>query len=580
MAVASNSSSGGLGYCGNLACGHTSSPCPATLRIDTFTSNGLQSNGKIRYTATCSGTWSFPNGIVWASNAAFSNSMSMGGQSTFWTTAKGCNTACPPGNGNCCNCNGITYTTGTKTFTFELSPTTTSVTVYWTYHRNNLSCTYNIPESMRITKPSGVSLSCPSSLGGMATGSVSSWGGTGKGTFTFKTLNSSGSVIGTDSCTTTSTSCSVLMPGSYARNTRYSMTMTACNTANMCVSKSGCTLYSPPPCPSVSILSCVYNPSTKKCALHFSWSKASDAGLYTETISYEVTDNDGRSYASGILATVSDGSSETGDINLTNIETAVNVKVEVTCSSTAGSCVGSASVYSPVAGAAFIGFNWDELRRECTILGTAPGAKQTRISAGYAPNNYNIGTKVTPGEYGDLVVKDLNHGNGEILYLEAMPEATDNHKYIDEVAKISIPIPNPILGIWTPTCEAIAAGAERKYIVDIIEKKKDANSCTPRWKVGDRVVRIAPCNPAQTGHDALPQCNECGPGQDCGGSTPPPTTPRYTVTFDPQNGQTPTKAIVKEGNTVTPPLTDPTKEDCDFNGWYADGQTPDPCPTE
>lgn len=515
MAVASNSTTGGMSSCGNLACGHAHAACPATLRIDTFTSNGLQSNGKIKYTATCSGTWSFPNGIVWASNAAFSNSMSMGGQSTSWTTGKGCNTACPAGQGSCCNCNGITYTTGSKTFTFELSPTTTSVTVSWTYNGNSLSCTYNIPESMRIVAPSGFSMSCPSYLGGSARLSVSKWGDPNGGKFTLKTLNSSGSVISTTSTSTTSTSAYVYMPGSYSRNTYYTLSATACNTANMCVSTSGCKLYSRPPCPTVSIVSCVYNPSTKKCSLHFKWSKASDAGLYTETISYTVTDNDGRSYASGTLATASNGVSKSGEITLTNIETAVNCTVNVTCSSTAGSCTGSASVYSPVAGAAFLGFNWDELRRTCTILGTAPGAKQTRISAGYAPNNYNVGTKVTPGEYGDLVVSDLAHGNGEILYLEAMPEATDNHKYIDEVAKISIPIPNPILGIWTPTCEDVAKGVEQKYIVDIIEKKKDANSCTPRWKVGDRVVKIAPCNPAQTGRDALPVCNECGPGQDC-----------------------------------------------------------------
>ena len=502
--------------CGPLSCYKPrNAPCPVTFRIDSFTSQGLQPNGKIRYTATCSGSWSFTNGIVWSSNKPFPNSMSIGGQSTSWNTGKGCVSQCPPGVGTCCNCGPITYTTGSKTFTFELSPTTTSVTASWTYNPNNITCTYNIPESMRIVKPSGLSLSCPSYLGGSATASVSKWGDPNGGTFTFKTLNSSGSVIGTTTCRTTSTSCSKYMPGSYAKNTRYSMSVTACNTANMCISTSGCTIYSKPPCPSVVIKSCVYNPSTKKCVLSFDWSKATDAGLYTETITYSVTDNDGRTYGSGTLATATGGAAKSGSLTLPNIETAVNCTVRVTCSSTAGSCTGSASVYSPVAGAAFLGFNWDELRRTCTILGTAPGAKQTRISAGYTPNNYNVGTKVTPGEFGDLVVSDLQHGNGEVLYLEAMPEATDNHKYIDEVAKISIPIPNPILGIWTPTCEDVAKGAEQKYIVDIIEKKKDATTCTPRWQVGDRVVRIQPCNPDQPGRDALPKCNECGPGQDC-----------------------------------------------------------------
>lgn len=490
MAVASYTRNGN---CGNLACNHANAPCPATIRIDTFTSAGLQANGKIRYTATCSGTWSFPNGIVWASNTPLSNSMSIGGQSTSFTIGKGCNTACPAGQGSCCNCNGITYSTGTKTFTFELSPTTTSVTCSWRYNTNTVSVSYTIPESMRITNPSGLSLSCPSYLGGSVAASVTKWGDPNGGTFTFKTLNSSGSVIGTTTCRTTSTSCSKYMPGSFSRNTRYSMSVTACNTADMCVSRSGCTIYSPPPCPNVVIKSCVYNPSTKKCVLSFDWSKASDAGLYTETISYIVTDNDGRTYDSGTLDTASDGVAKSGSKTLTNIETAVNVTVNVTCSSTAGSCTGHASVYSPVAGAAFLGFNWDELRRQCTILGTAPGAKQTRISAGYAPNDYNVGTKVTPGEFGDLVVRDLNHGNGEILYLEAMPEATDNHQYLDEVAKISIPIPNPILGVLTPLCEQIEGGGEKKYIVDIIEKKKGSNTCTPRWQNGDRVVKKSEC---------------------------------------------------------------------------------------
>ena len=513
MAVASNSNNDS---CGNIACGHANAPCPATIRIDSFTSAGLQSNGKIRYTATCSGTWSFTAGVVWINNNPFPNTMSMAGKSTSWTTGKGCYSQCPSGNCCCCNCGGITYTTGSKSFTFELSPSTTSVTCSWLYNGNSISVSYTIPESMRITNPSGLSLSCPSYAGGLASASVSSWGGTSKGTFTFKTLNYYGSVIGTDSCTTYGTSCSEWMPGSFGRNTRYSMSVTACNEAGMCVSKSGCSIYSRPPCPNVTIRSCVYDPSTKKCNLVFDWSKASDIGTYSETITYSVTDNDGRTYASGTLASgVTNGASRSGQQTLTNIETAVNCTVSVTCSSTAGSCTGSASVYSPVAGAAFLGFNWDELRRTCTILGTAPGAKQTRISAGYSPNNYNVGTKVTAGEYGDLVVKDLAHGNGEILYLEAMPEATDNHKYIDEVAKISIPIPNPILGIWTPTCEDVAKGVEQKYIVDIIEKKKDATTCTPRWKVGDRVVRIGKCNPDQPGRDALPVCNECGPGQDC-----------------------------------------------------------------
>lgn len=148
---------------------------------------------------------------------------------------------------------------------------------------------------------------------------------------------------------------------------------------------------------------------------------------------------------------------------------------------------------SPMVGASFLSFEWDEFRRQCTIKATVPGAKRTRVSAGYAPNDYNIGTKVTSGESGTLVVKDLAHGNGEVLYLEARSETTDAYQHIDEVAKISIPIPNPILGVLIPSCGQIVAGEEKKYIVDIIEKKKGLSTCTPRWQVGDRVVMKAPC---------------------------------------------------------------------------------------
>lgn len=512
MAVQSTSANFGWG---NVGCGYVPVTATGHLYLDSFTSQGLQSNGKIRYTATVRMTISCPP-MVWSSGRSTTIVLGASGQSGTHSVSKGCNTQCSNQTGwYCCNCNGYNAS-ASQTFTFELSPSTTSFSYSGNFHSGNyISNTYTIPESMRIVAPTGISLTCPSSLGGNATGSVTKWGDPNGGTFTFKTLNASGSVIGTVTCKTTSTTCTKAMPGTYGKNTRYTMSLTACNTANMCISKSACTLYAKPPCPTVTIRSCVYNPSTKKCKLVFDWSKASDTGTYAETITYSVTDNDGRSYGTGTLASGVYGTAKSGRITLTNIETAVHATVRVTCSSTAGSCTGSASVYSPVAGAAFLGFEWDELRRTCTIKGTAPGAKQTRISGGYAPNNYNIGTKLTPGEFGDLIVKDLKHGNGEILYLECMPEATDNHKYIDEVAKISIPIPNPILGIWTPTCEDLAAGREQQYIVDIIEKKENATTCTPRWNVGDRVVKIAPCNPAQAGHDALPVCNECGPGQDC-----------------------------------------------------------------
>ena len=52
----------------------------------------------------------------------------------------------------------------------------------------------------------------------------------------------------------------------------------------------------------------------------------------------------------------------------------------------------------------------------------------------------------------------------------------------------------------------------------------------------------------------------------------------YTVTFDTDGGsEAPEVQLVREGEYANMPPV-PTKDDCEFNGWYEDGQEPDPCP--
>lgn len=495
MAVASGSHP--LNF-GNIGCGFR--PSSGTLRayIDSVTSNGLQSNGKIEYVVKVSGSASI-NNLVWSSASGTQSwSFSCGGQTQSATTSKQCQSTgnCAGGGCCCCICNGITYNPGQKTFTLQLSPSTTTITLNVKWNTNGpATATYTIPESMRVTPPSGLSVSWPSSLSGSTASSVSSWGGATPGCYTLQLLSPTGSSLdSTTSCTSSTSTQYQDTPGSYSANSRYRLKVTACNHADMCVSDTSSYYYTSPPTPSVYIDSLLYDPNSQKCVCNWSWSKPSDGGYYDETITYDVYDQEGNYYVrGGALGTATGGVAKSGSQTTTNILTAVNLCVKVYVSTSAGVSSATACAYAPVAGAAFLGFDWDELRRTCTVRATAPGARQTRVSGGYAPNVYSIGSKVTPGEFGDLVVKDLDHGAGEILYLEAMPEATDNHQYIDEVAKISIPIPNPILGVLTPSCEQIAAGEEKKYIVDIIEKKKNSSTCTPRWQNGDRVVVKEKC---------------------------------------------------------------------------------------
>lgn len=384
--------------------------------------------------------------------------------------------------------------------------------VNYSYHPN---CTWVRTAAYKITPPTGLTVTWPSNLTDNFTASITAWsansniGGTPTSypnhlSYNWRVIlqDKNGNYIQEKTFNSGETKNPTLQINSanLKKNGAYKIQVICYNNMNQSVSATSGIYYTDPPCPVLTIDSCVYDPATKKCKLTFRYSKGQDAGGRTEQLRYDVWDEGQASkpIINGLsnveILKVSDGSAKSGTITLTNIPTGTRVSVALEIATNDNNygtekCRVTGTIYAPVADAAFISFVWDDVRRTCTITATAPGAKQTRISAGYASNNYNVSTKLTAGETGTLVVKDLNHGTGQVLYLEAMPEAVDNHQYKDEVAKISIPIPNPILGIKTYPC---GTGQPQEYIVDIIEHKTN-NTCTPRWQNGDRVVKKNPC---------------------------------------------------------------------------------------
>lgn len=409
-----------------------------------------------------------------------------------------------------------------------------AIDYYWQFTPSSYGWQYiwtpwfYLNDNERIYPPESLSVTWPSSIGSNVSASISKWsknvniGGTPTSypnakywNWAVDLLNTSGTMLAhyannyyeskSVSMPTNAWYTASGLPGSSAaigsaytiqKNSAYKLRVVVNNSFNQQLSATSPTLYSAPPKPNVTINSMVYVPTSKDCTLNFSWSKPTDGGAYTETIKYDVYDAKGNYYKSGVqLGTVSGGGSRSGTVTVTGLPSGEQYFVRVYVTATSGTGSTTKTVYAPVANAAFLGFEWDDVRRTCTIRAEAPGAANCRIQAGYSSNVYNVGNKLTSGQIGTLVVKDLNHGSGQILYLQAVPEASDGHQYTNEIAKISIPIPNPILGVHTPSCEKIEAGAEKEYIVDIIEKKKGSSTCTQRWQNGDRVVKKDKCLP-------------------------------------------------------------------------------------
>lgn len=394
-------------------------------------------------------------------------------------------------------------------------------------------CNYALPDDKRITPPQNLNATWPSPLGkleGVTTATISGWGKANNMTGTptnypgaeyrnwvLDLMDKNGNYLAhyclkqgeqkTATWNNPEFYTAEVLAGTaqanatkypVAKNTPYKLRADAINSFVQWTTLLSGLLYSEPPTPSVSITSIVYQPSSKDCTLTFTWSKPTDGGGLKESVYYSIYDAKGNYYKTDVLLQTNAagvGAAMSGSITVTGLPSGEQYYVKVTVNqyrpdgtTVLDSASKTVDDYAPVANAAFLGFDWDELRRECTIRAEAPGAANCRIQAGYAPNVYDIGDKLTTGQVGTLVVKDLNHGSGQILYLQAVPEASNGHQYENEIAKISIPIPNPILGVHTPSCEKIEAGAEREYIVDIIEKKKGSSACTQRWQNGDRVV--------------------------------------------------------------------------------------------
>lgn len=386
---------------------------------------------------------------------------------------------------------------------------------------NSTSCVVDLDANHKISAPTGLTATYPTTPSGNISASITNWASNTNinGTPTsypnavnwnwkVELIDHLNNVVSTKTFNkgeSKSVTLTADTSGSLVKkNTGYKFRVTCSNEFVQQVNTTSSSfIYTDPPEPTVSIVSSVYNPTSKDCNLTFNWSKPADGGALNEQIRYDIYNAVTGASFSGKdnvqIQVVTDGTGKSGTITVTGLPTATKVGVRLEVATRPNASSGwtvktskTAETYTPVAGAAFIGFVWDDVRRQCVITATAPGAAKTRISAGYAPNNYNVSTSLVNGTTGTLTVKDLNHGGGQALYLEAMPESSDGHQYIDEVAKISIPIPNPILGVLRPSCEEQAAGAKQLYIVDIVEHKTN-NSCTPRWQNGDRIVKKNPC---------------------------------------------------------------------------------------
>lgn len=533
MALATKAAYAGWG---NVGCNYTNTGATVTAYLDGVTwgrdtGNAAQSKLRVQMNASSTGS-----NIVWSNaNTRYGNYTESWSNVNWWSSGDSGispgGTYCSGSIGCCyCICGSFAYW---KNATYgDVYGNADTATIGFSAHMigdDTGAGYYNLPDNLRVLPPVGLTVSFPTTLDGNISASLQKWsnntniGGTpttytgaSYWNFAVDILDESGNYLAHKTFNTGETlscnfgagdsgwySASALngsaaatsSPYSLQAGKKYQLRVVVQNNMNQRLQAVSSVYTLNPPKPTIAITSIVYNPTTKKSEMCFTWSLAESA-LTPETLTYQATTPDGTIVASGTIKTITGGSSDSGTVCNVSVPTGDNITLKVT--NTAGTSPNTmavsstTSVYSPVANAAFLGFDWDELRRTCTIRAEAPGAANCRIQAGYAANNYNIGNKLTSGEIGELVVKDLNHGTGQIMYLQATPESSDGHQYVDEIAKISVPIPNPILGLVTPSCEDEANGAEQKYIVDIVEHKS-WDTCTPRWKNGDRVVWKIPC---------------------------------------------------------------------------------------
>lgn len=531
-----------------LSCGFGNANCYVACYIDGVTwgrDTGNAAHSKLRMSVNA--LMHYDN-LVWATGGnfnggiiyTFDNISAAGnhnsGQRSFPKTGSGTVHTCTSATGCCvCMCSGVDYwwsqfQGGNFIHDIYGDINTLAVGASATYlGQTSGDAIYNLPDSLRVLPPEGLSVTWPTTITGSVSASVSKWannsnirgtptsyGGASYWNWEIDLLDENGNYLAHKTFNTGETKSKNLgslnsgwytasaLSGSSAANgspytiqagKKYKFRVIVQNNMNQRRSANSAVFVSSPPKPTISVTSVVYDPNTKKSKMCFTWSLGASA-LTPEKLTYKVTTPNGTTVASGTIKTINNGAADSGTV--CNVIVPTGEKLTLTVTNTAGptgntmTSSATTTAYSPVANAAFLGFDWDELRRECTIRAEAPGAANCRIQAGYAPNSYTIGNKLTSGQVGTLVVKDLNHGSGQILYLQATPESSDGHQYLNEIAKISVPIPNPILGLVTPSCEDIERGVEKRYIVDFVEHKKN-NTCTPRWQNGDRIVKKGAC---------------------------------------------------------------------------------------
>lgn len=200
-----------------------------------------------------------------------------------------------------------------------------------------------------------------------------------------------------------------------------------------------------------------------------------------------------------ILGDTSYGNDINGTASVNYLGAAQKVSVVFTASSTHGESSTTVTFYTPAIPPT-ITTAWDETRKCVTISATSENITDFNITAGYMRGGTSLADQT---EGNSLELCDLDHGNGEVLYVTATPKLPD-HTYDDYATTMTIPILNPILGL-SKTCD------KTLNIVDIVEVKDDG-TVTPQWQTGERVKPVT-CdvppegngigiyNVAMTGHD-------------------------------------------------------------------------------
>lgn len=430
--------------------------------------------------------------------------------------AKG-GTPCSYPTGCCfCHCGGVTYSR--PAFNTSILGDKSTYYLYvkgWYLGNGTGEAYYTLPNNLRVLPPTGLSVTWPSLWDEVVKATLGSWssnsniGGTPTSyprhknwNFAIELLDEHGNYLAHQLFNTRETknvssydiktgwyTADALAGTAAANSTKYTLLggrkyrfrVVANNNMNQqAKSTSSAALAYDIPTPKVSITDSAYDAESGKDTMTFSWSKEK-SGI-DERIEYEVWCN-GEKIQSGTLVEHTNGEAKSGTVTLKDIPTGENIEVRVLNKANDGSQTktGSVEQHSPVITFATVQIAWNDVRRECTITGTVPGARFCHVYAGYKANEYEIGDKLTPANTGTLVVKDLDHGTGQILYIQVVPESQDGYEYVNETVKLSVHIPNPILGIAT-------AIDKKRYIVDVVEHKK-GGTVTPKWQNGDRIVK-------------------------------------------------------------------------------------------